>query len=151
MKILIAVPLILLLSADKVSAQQAHADFSRFARALGQEIVLVDREGVVREGVLADVNADQLTMTFGGGQKTFTQAEIFSADRVRDRTLDGAIKGAIVGGVLGLMMQAKSEWTLGATISYSIIGLLIDASQTHREPIYRAAPQPASLKFSLRF
>jgi hypothetical protein len=136
------------------------ADFARLAKAQGAEISLVDRDGTVREGVLASATADQLTMQFGAGQKAFARTEVVAAERLRDGRKDGAIKGAIFGAITGLFaMQGfnKPEEGLaalaGSVAIYSAIGYTLDAAQTHREPIYRApgTPAPPPVKVSLRF
>lgn len=136
------------------------ADFARLAKAQGAEIALVDRDGTVREGLLASATADQLTMQFSAGQKTFARTEVVAAERLRDGRKDGVIKGAIFGAITGLFaMQGfnKPEEGVaalaGSVAIYSAIGYALDTAQTHREPIYRVpgTPAPAPVKVSLRF
>lgn len=148
MRILTVVLFVILLAAQNALAQDDN--FSRFAKAVGQEISLVDRDGVVREGLLSAVGADQVTMTFGGGQQTFNRVDIFRVERLRDGVTDGAFKGAIFGGLLGLLL-GRSDTAIAGTLSYAAIGLLIDAVNTHREPIYQAAVSKPNVKLSLRF
>jgi hypothetical protein len=119
----------------------------------------------VREGRLAAASADAITMTFAGSEKSFSKAEVVSAERLRDGSVDGAIKGAIFGAVVGLFAYTEGTYTnqsaatgtlLASVAIYSSIGWVLDATQTNREPIYGAAgraaskPKPA-LKFSFRF
>ena len=138
------------------------ADFARLANAHGTEISLVDRDGTVREGLLASATADQLTMQFGAGQKTFARTEVVAAERLRDRRKDGLIKGAIFGAVTGLFamqgFDSPEEGLAGLAGSiaiYSALGYALDAAHTHRELIYRApgtpAPPPPPVKVSVRF
>jgi hypothetical protein len=159
---MLIVPLLILMTIGPNPKTPDHvlADFSRLVKAEGVEIALVDRDGTVREGVLASAGADQLTMQFGAGQKTFARTEVVTAERLRDGRKDGVIKGAIFGAITGLFaMQGfnKPEEGLaafaGSVAVYSAIGYALDAAQTHREPIYRAAgtPAPPPVKISLRF
>jgi len=151
-------PVLLLLTVTptpKASAKTL-ADFARFNKAVGQEITIVDLDGNVREGVLKSLSSSDLTMQFGSGERTFSRDAIASGERMRDGTVDGAIKGAIFGGVVGLMMAGYDDGSGAAIVLtsvavYSGIGWAIDASQTHREPLYRGRlPKPA-LKISWRF
>jgi hypothetical protein len=158
---LIAFPLLLLLAfgPGPKPSEQALADFSRFSNAVGTEISLVDRDGTVREGLIAGATADEVTMKFGSGSRAFPRVDIVSAERLRDGRKDGAIKGAIFGAVLGLIVVPFYETSgqkVGGVASmmalYSGIGWALDASQTHRETIYRSAAAPAgAVKISLRF
>jgi hypothetical protein len=95
----------------------------------------------------------------GGGTKTFSRRVVASAERLRDGRKDGAIKGAIFGAVMGLIVipfSDSSGESVGAIATsaalYSGIGWALDASQSHREPLYRSAPAPAAgVKLSVRF
>ena len=140
-------------------SEQALADFSRLSKALGTKIALVDRDGTVREGLVTAASGDELTVQFGSGSRVFPRADVVSAERLRDGRKDGAIKGAIFGAVIGLIVvpyyETSSQKVAGVASSmavYSAIGWAIDATQTHREMIYRSTAPPASaLKISLRF
>jgi hypothetical protein len=161
---MLIVPLLILVtisSNNQKTPDHVLADFSRLAKAQGVEVSLVDRDGTVREGVLASATADQLTMQFGAGQKTFARAEVAAAERLRDGRKDGFIKGAIFGAITGVFAaqgldsieQGIAGW-LGSVAVYGAIGYALDAAQTHREPIYRARGTPAPpppVKVSLRF
>jgi hypothetical protein len=158
---LLAFPLLLLLvfgPGPKPSDQEL-SDVSRFSKAIGTAIALVDRDGTVREGLIAGVTADDLTMRFGSGSRAFPLVDIVSAERLRDGRKDGAIKGAIFGAVLGLIVVPFYETSgqkVGGVASmmalYSGIGWALDASQTNRELIYRSTTAPAgAVKVSLRF
>lgn len=156
---LLIFPLLLLVTLAPVPgpSERALADFNRFQKAVNSEIMLVDRQGAVRQGVLQSANESQLTMQFGGGDTIFQRDAIASAERMRDSRLDGAIKGAIFGAITGAFATQGTSTRGGATAAfigavtiYAGIGYTIDASQTHRQMLYRAAPQPP-LKVSLRF
>ena len=119
---------------------------------------MVDADGTVREGVVVAASADELAMQFGAGTKTFSRPVIASAERLRDGHKDGAIKGAILGAVIGLILvpfHETSAQKLGGFASsvalYSSIGWALDATQHHRQPIYKAAPAPPGVKVSVRF
>jgi|SRR5690349_1419297 len=154
-----------------VVASAAHAqgleDFSRLARAIGKEVSIVEQSGVVREGIVEAATADAVTLRFGSAIQSFPRETVARAERTRDRSTDGALKGAIFGAVTGALTmrayQRHSEWLspgadragmfLMHVASWSALGWVFDAVNTHREPIYRApAPTPAtSLKISFRF
>ena len=143
-------------------SEKTLADFSRFSKTTGTRISLVERDGTVREGKVSAATADTVTIAFGMGERTFSQTDIVSADRLRDSTKDGAIRGALFGAIIGILAgqgyssseDAMKGWYASVAI-YAGIGWALDASQTHRQPIYRvlgpaAAPTPA-VKMSLRF
>lgn len=152
------IPVVAILLAIPALQNQNIEDFSRFSKSVGQQISLVDSHGVVREGLLAAATADAVKMQFAGGEKSFSRAEVMSAERLHEGTVDGAMKGAILGFVMVALASqgtrneaeaAKVAWISVAV--YSGVGWAIDAAQTHRPPIYRAAlPQPG-VKMSLRF
>jgi len=156
--ILVPVLIIIALSPTPGPSEQALADFSRFSKAVGKPIALIDHEGAVREGRLSAASVDSVTVQFAGGDRVFSQSAIASAERLKDGVKDGFIKGAIFGAVVGVFAGqgydspggAVAGW-FGSVAIYGLIGTAIDASQKHREPIYRAtAPAPA-MKVSLRF
>ena len=153
-------PVLLFLAATPrpETSNQALADFGRINKAIGSEIAIVDLDGNVREGVLKSASSSDLTMRFGAGDKIFQRDVIAGAERLRDGTRDGAIKGAIFGGIIGLIMAGGSDSGadqasafMTSVAVYSAIGWLFDASQTHREPLYRANVPHPTLKVSLRF
>ena len=159
-------PLLLLIAAapDAKTPDAVMADFSRFSKSIAQEISIVDYDGTVREGILTAATGDDVTVKFGSGAKTFSRAAVASADLLHDGTADGAIKGAVLGALMGALTVGfydSGSQRAAAFVShvaiYSGIGWMVDAGQTHRQPIYRvpaaeAAPAPtASLQLSLRF
>ena len=161
---MVIIPLLILLTIGPgpKPSDAVMADFSRFSKSIAQEIALVDSDGTVREGILTAASEDEVTLRFGSGAKSFSRVAIASAERTRDGQADGAIKGAIFGAIMGALMMEVYEGNgrvagfAGHVAVYSGIGWILDASQTHREPIYRApastVPAPtASLKLSLRF
>ena len=137
------------------ASEKTLANFSRFSKAVGAPIVIIDREGTVREGRLSAATADSVTVQFGAGERVFSEAAVASAERLKDGVKDGFIKGAIFGAVVGILAGqgydseggAVAGW-FGSVAIYGLIGTAIDASQKHREPIYRA---PAAVKVSVRF
>ena len=159
---LIIFPLLLVLTVGPgpKPSERGLADVSRLVKAIDTEIALVDRDGTVREGLVTAVSADDVTLRFGSGSRAFPRVDVVSAERLRDGKKDGAIKGAIFGAVIGLILtpyydtsSQKAAGVATSTAVYSAIGWALDASQTHREPIYRAVvPAPAgSVKMSVRF
>lgn len=145
----------MLLTAVPASAQDGEV-FARIGGALNREIALVESDGTVRRGVLEKVTADEASVRFAAGVRTFSRQNILTIERMRDGILDGAIRGAIVGGLLGLATLGYPEGTARAGIwmcsivAYSGIGLALDAAQTHREMLYRS-PRGASMSLSFRF
>jgi hypothetical protein len=161
---MLVVPILMLffLGADGNERKQDHADFSRFTKAIGAEIAIVDRDGIVREGLVTAASADELTLNFSGVEKTFARDAVASGERLKDGTRDGFIKGAIFGAVAatvamqGYNSQGSTRGNMAAgwvsaVAVYGGIGWLIDAAQTNREPIYRSAAPAPSLKLSMRF
>jgi hypothetical protein len=154
-------PLLLVLTIAPVPGPPAHvlADFSRFSSAIDRDIAIVDVDGTVREGIVTAVTADDVTLRFGSGAKTFPRAGVMRAERMRDGRVDGAVKGAIFGAILGLVTMQAYESTgerfgawAGSTAIYGGIGYVLDASRSNRELLYRAPAVPtAPLKLSLRF
>ena len=133
-------------------------DFSRFSRAIGQEVSLVDKNGLIREGVLEAATADGVTLRFGSATESFPRGEVASAERTTDGRIDGTIKGALLGIVLtALASQGYDSTTPGyvpwvSIAAYAGAGYLLDAAEAHRQPLYRAPTPPApKLKVSLRF
>jgi hypothetical protein len=163
---MLTIPLLLLFALGKSPAQSeaALADFSRFANAINQEIAIVDVDGIVREGVLASVADDHVSVRFRSGTKTFSRESVAAAERLNDGRRDGAIKGALIGAFMGAVMAeaynrhggSKARvWATHVAI-YGGIGFLLDGAQTNRQPIYRspiAAVQAkkASMSLSFRF
>jgi hypothetical protein len=166
---MLALPIVMLFFMGPDARTSGHQvdDFSKFTTAIGAEIAIVDRDGIVREGVLTDVSADSLTMSFSGVPKTFSRDVVASGERLKDGSRDGFVKGAIFGAIAGaLFMQGYDSydgrrgnmaagWLSGVAV-YGGIGWLIDAAQNHREPIYKAVPvvttsPTAGVKLTLRF
>lgn len=153
---LIPVMIVIALSPTPGPSDQTLADFSRFSKSIGRSVALVDREGTVREGVVSSATADSVTLGFVGGDRTFSQESVASAERLKDGVKDGFIKGALFGAIVGFFAGqgydseggAVAGW-FGSVAIYGLIGTAIDASQKHREPIYRV-PAPA-LKVAVRF
>jgi hypothetical protein len=146
-----------------VAAPAAHAqgieDFKSFSRAIGKEVSLVDRSGVIREGIVEAATADAVTLRFGSATSSFLRAEIASAERLKDQSSDGAIKGALWG-LLVIVLPNQGYASAGDAFAaswrivagFTVAGYLLDAAQTHRQPLYRApSASPPTLKVSLRF
>jgi len=143
-------------------APGAHADrledFSRFSRAIGEEVSLVDRSGLIREGMVEAATVDGITLRVGSATQSLPRAEVARADRMTDGRIDGAIKGALVGLVMtALASQGYDSTTPGylpwaSIAAYAGLGCLIDAAEANRQPLFRAPSAPApTLKLSLRF
>lgn len=142
-----------------VAAPAAHAqgleDFSGFLRAIGKEVSIVDRSGLIREGIVEAATADGVTLRVGSATRLFTRAEIASAERLKDDSSDGAVKGALVALAMILVPnQGGSSFTgywRGVAL-FAAAGYLIDVSQSNRQPLYRApSASPPTLTVSWRF
>ena len=137
-------------------------DFSRFMNAIDTGISLVDRPGVIHEGILTQTTSDAVTMAVGSDIKTFDYQDVVSAERLRDRRSDGTAKGAIVGFIVGLFAKQADDspgmrWAhwIGWTGICAGLGWILDAGQDHRETIYQShqslmTPKP-DVKLTLRF
>jgi hypothetical protein len=161
---MLVLPILMLffMGPDRDGPGQELTDFSRFTKAIGAEIAIVDRDGIVREGLVTAASADELTMSFSGVERTFSRDVVASGERLKDGSRDGFIKGAIFGAIAAaVVMQGYDSqnsprgsmaagW-VSAVAVYGGIGWLIDVAQTHREPIYRSAAPAPSVKLSLRF
>lgn len=157
--LLVPMLIIIALAPTPQPSDAALADFSRFSKALGQNVTLVDREGTVREGLVSSSTADSVTLAFGAGERIFARADVIKAERSRDGVKDGIIKGALFGGIVGVFAaqgyrsqnEAIAGW-FGSVAIYSGIGWAMDASQKHPETIYRNASAPAAaVKLAVRF
>ncbi len=120
-------------------ARSAHKleDFSRLSRAIGERILLTDPSGVVRDGVLAGMTADGVTMRFGSVTQSFARAEVASAERLKDKTADGVAKGILFAAIFGIGDVTGRQYLRGIA-TLAAIGYLLDAAEAHREPLYRA-------------
>lgn len=150
---------ILMLPAQQPSTETL-GDFSRFSKAIGREIAIVDVGGTVRQGIVRAVTSDDVTLDFGSGSRAFPRSEVASAERLRDSRVDGAVKGALIGTLLGFMVAEYYDGTFQklsvvtrSVALYGAIGYGLDAANTHREPLYRAAAPVAapSVKMAFRF
>lgn len=152
-------PAILLILFGPAPSDKTHlADFDRFAKAVGQEITIVDADGIVREGVVRGASPTDVTMQFGTTERIFQRDAVSSASRLRDGRIDGLIKGVVFGmlNALAIVGEPETEGSRGeiwlTTITFwGGVGYLLDAAQSHPQPFYKAnMPQP-TLKVSLRF
>ena len=153
---LILPALLFVLGPMQERADRQLEDFSRLSRAIGKDVALVDRNGVVREGIVEAATADDVTLRLGSATQVFPRAGIASAERLKDSKINGAVTGALVGlFVVALSGQGYSDppprhvpwlWVAG----FAGAGYVIDAAQG--KPLYRAPELPApTLKVSLRF
>ena len=156
----LTIPVLLLVIFAPVPSDKAKlADFGRFSNAIGQQISLVDDDGFVHEGVLRAASSSEVTMEFGSSTKTFKRDVIASGERKRDGRIDGLIKGMLIGLLHAGAVVAEPEtrgsrgtiWLTTLTF-WASIGYVVDATQNHPQPIYRApAPPKPAVKMSLRF
>ena len=141
-----------------VRAEQLE-DFSRMSRAIGKEVALVDRGGLIRNGILEGANADGVTLRVGSATQSFARAEVASAARTKDGSIDGAIKGALLGFVLSAVASqacdaqpCPSQSWVPLIAGLTAAGYVIDATEVNGRPLYRAPSAPAPrLNISLRF
>lgn len=143
-----------------LTAPAAHAqgikDFLNFSRAIGKEVSVTDRNGFIREGIVEAVTADQVTLRIGATTESFPRTVVASADRVKDERVDGAVKGALLG-LLGLAVSYQGCGTTDCSfwktaIVAGALGYLIDAAESHPQPLYRGPQASTSpLKITFRF
>ena len=155
---LLAVLFVMLVSTP-VAYAQGLEDFSAFSRAIGKEVSVVDRTGLIREGIVEAATADDVTLRFGAATQSFRRAEIASAERLRDESSDGAIRGLLWGLLLAVLPNQGYDsvaqglsYSLGMVAVFTGAGYLFDAAETNRQPLYRAPSASApTLRVSLRF
>lgn len=160
----LSVTVFLMLVSVTSSMAQGLEDFTRFSKAIGKEVSIVDRSGVVREGVVEAVTDQNVMLRLGSGSQTVVRSEIVRADRMRDSNVDGVIKGLLL---RLLMAQGAGQGSVSAERDYSplvlvgffaALGYQQDAANHSPRPLYRApssaspAPSPAPiLKLAVRF
>lgn len=160
--LILPILLIFTLAPTPEASKRNLGDLSRFSKALNKEIVLVNTDGTVTEGVIAAVDANGVTMKLNSGTRFFANAEIASADRMKDGRIDGAIKGGLFGLLLSVMASqglASSDDVDGFVAknvaTFAALGYAIDAGNPNRQRLYQApAPPPATMlypKLSLSF
>ena len=120
------------------------ADFTRVARAVNEEVYVVDSNGQERRVTLLE--AGDQAVRFMVGQQTFEMSRdtIVRVDRVRDRTIDGIVKGVLVGLLIGGIAEtsisnANGGYLLRGALAYGGLGYLFDAGHVARQPVYRAS------------
>lgn len=167
MRYLLLPVLFVMFVATPAADAQGIDDFKRFLRAIGKEVSVVGRSGLVHEGIVEAVTADDVTLRFGSTSQQISRAEIARAEQMKDGRRDGAFKGAIFGVITGaLALRAyhrNPEWLspsadrtgmfLLHVSSWSGLGWLLDAANTNRDPFYRApaAAPMGTLQLSFRF
>jgi hypothetical protein len=152
-----SVLMVMIVSASPAAAQGLE-DFSRFAKALGKEVSIVDHDGRATEGVVETATSDRVLLRVGGDARWFTAAEIANAERLKDDSSDGAWRGALWALVFALIpnqgyRNAGEAWRgigLGFVI-FPAAGYLFDAANTNRQRLYRAPGAAPALKLSWRF
>jgi len=142
-----------------VAAPAAHAqgleEFSGFLRAIGKEVSIVDRSGLIREGIVEAATADGVTLRVGSATRLFPRAEIASAERMKDDSSDGAFRGALLGLAIILVPNqggfSFTDYWRGVAL-FAAAGYLFDVTESNRQPLYRAPSASApTLKVSRRF
>ena len=147
-----------------IATSAAHAqgleDFSKVSRAQGKEVVVVDQSGLVRQGIVEAATEGAVTLRFGSSTQSFPRASVARVERLRDGSADGALKGAVLAAVVGVLVvqgyppgSDRGGMLAAHVATWAGIGWLLDATQTNRQTIFRAAaPAPtASLKLSFSF
>ena len=146
-----------------VATPAAHAqgleDFSNISRAIGKEVSVVDRSGVIREGIVEAATADAVTLRVGSVTQSFARAEVASAARTKDGRIDGAIKGALIGFVLYAVASKACDAqpcprpSRVPIAGLTAVGYVIDATEANGRPLYRApaAAPMGTLQLSFRF
>ena len=132
--------------------EQKLGDIWNIGSAAGHKVEVFRKDGTVRKGMLYGLGPKVVMVEEGNTRFD----DVAAADRLADGRWDGAIKGAMFGAMFALLTYQDYRGELGfndwgaVIISSSVAGWAIDAAIPHREPLYRAALQPA-VKLSLRF
>lgn len=146
-------------AAAPVTYGQGLEDFSRISRAIGKDVSVVDRSGLVREGIVEAVTTDGVRLRVGSATEWLPRADIASAERIKDESSDGAVRGAIW--ALAVALIPNQGWTSGgdylrgvamAFIGFPTAGYLLDGAESNRQPLYQApSTSSPTLKISFRF
>lgn len=154
----IVLALIVIVAAAPTARAQAVEDFAVFQKAIGKDVSIVDRNGLVREGVVDTVTAAGVSLRVGSGQAWLARAEIANAERMKDDSGDGALKGLIWAVVIavipnqGYRSAGEGARTVAtALVVLPFIGYMLDAANGERQPLYRAPSAAPTLKISWRF
>ncbi len=155
----ISAVLFVIFVATPAAQAQGLEDFKRISRVIGKEVSVVDRSGLIREGIVEAATADGVRLRVGSATEWLPRADIASAERMKDESSDGALRGAIWALAVALIpnqdtTSAGDYWRSVAIafVVFPIGGYLLDAAESNRQPLYRATPSPAPpLKVSWRF
>jgi hypothetical protein len=156
--LLLSVLFVILVSAPATYAQGLEA-FLNISRAIGKEVSVVDRSGLIREGILEAATADAVTLRVGSATQWLLRADIASAERMKDESSDGALRGAIWALALALIpnqgWESAGDYLRSVAIAFVVFptaGYLLDAAESNRQPLYRApSASSPTLKVSWRF
>ena len=121
---LIPILLIVAITPMPGASEKTLTNFSRFSKAVGAPIAIIDREGTVREGRLSGATADSVTVQFGGGERVFSEAAVASAERLKDGVKDGFIN--LVIDQQQFLQGYLSVLQICLTDKYGFSGLMID-------------------------
>ena len=126
------------------------ADFARFSYAINTRIAIVDQEGTVREGIVTEATAEEVKVRFDSGVKSFSRGawrvQVLARRPHRRRDQRGVL-GFVVGALASQGCESAERchtWALGLVTGG--VGYLLDAAETHRQPLYRAQAQRAAAK-----
>jgi hypothetical protein len=124
------------------SPASAQTSLDRLKIAIGDQVELTERTGVITTGVLTDVT----DTTVQAGNREFPIGTVLKVDRRGDSLWSGFIIGAGVGLILspiaqeGCLHGSTVPCVIGPMLIYGGIGALIDMGHEGKTTIYRAAP-----------
>jgi hypothetical protein len=134
-------------------AGRAEAQSGKLKDSQGRLVFVIDEDRREWQGRLLKVSADALEVESDVGVRTFKLADIrrvdADSDSVRDGILKGAAFGLALGALTGGLQGGGARFLVGGTLTYGLIGLIIDASCQSRHTVYHSNASPqVSMKVS---
>lgn len=116
-------------------------------------VVVRMHDGASISGTLLCLTRDDFVLAQNGSTATLPLAAVRRIDTRADPVWDGALKGAAIP-LIAMAVFCMGECELGAAVraaaGYGLIGLTIDALQSHRRTIYVGRPAP-SIRWRISF
>ena len=122
------------------------ASTQKLGSAEGQHVFVIDADSREWQGKLIKVSADALEIDGESGLRRFDLQNVRRVDSDGDNLRDGVIKGAVFGALMGMIFSTgefRAQAMVGASVSYALVGLCMDAMNHSKQTVYRGKPTPA--------
>lgn len=118
-----------------------------------ERVVITDADGTKTRASLLCLTEDDVLLSGGAGITRKPLAGITRIATQADSVWDGAAKGAAVPLIVWAVLcrECSADPMLRVTATYALIGLTLDALQSHRHTIYTGAKPAATVSWRLRF